>query len=210
MYVRTYHHELDPQVVLQFLKEHPFAVLVSASERFPQASHIPIEVLEDASGGLKLMGHVSNSNPQLAWIRSFPDVLVIFQGPNTYVSASWYPVPEVASTWNYLAVHVCGKLTVVDSNSTLAHLRRITDRYEKKMARPMSVDRMTEEYLSKNLQAITGFRIEAERVENTYKLSQNKDERTREQVIRELDKSGSPGASAIAAEMAARIPHLKK
>ncbi|HUX85050.1 MAG TPA: FMN-binding negative transcriptional regulator [Chitinophagaceae bacterium] len=212
MYVRPYHQETDPGVILDFIRQYPFATLVSQGAGYPQASHIPLELIEGPSGSLQLMGHLANANPQLITLRDFPTVLAIFLGPNSYISAGWYPVPEVASTWNYLAVHALGKITLVDPATTLEHLKRLTHRHEKNREKPMSVDRMGEEYLQKNLSAITGFRIEVEELENTYKLSQNKDAKTRLQIITELKQSGEPGALKIALEMARRttIPEPEK
>lgn len=204
MYIRSYHQESDPQVVLQFMRDQPFASLVSYSDPYPAASHIPIEVLGDQVEGLKLMGHIARANPQLSQLSAHPEVLVIFLGPSSYVSASWYPVPDVASTWNYIAVHAQGTLRLVDPETTLDHLRRLTHRHESGVAHPTAVDRMPKDYIRKNLQAIQGFEILVERLDNTYKLSQNKDEQTRSQVIEELSKSNDARSRQIAAEMARR------
>ncbi len=207
MYVRPYHQETDPGVILDFIRQNPFATLVSGSgSGYPQASHIPMELIGEPGGVLQLMGHLANANPQLASLRDFPSVLAIFLGPDSYISAGWYPVPEVASTWNYLAVHAQGRISIVDSSTTLEHLKRLTHRHEKGRKEPMSVDRMGEDYLQKNLSAITGFRIEVEKLENTYKLSQNQNAQTRRQVIAELEQSRDPGALQIAREMNRRTP----
>ncbi|HVB03633.1 MAG TPA: FMN-binding negative transcriptional regulator [Chitinophagaceae bacterium] len=204
MYIRSYHREPDPSVIRQFIQDHPFAVLVSCGGSYPAASHIPIEVLDQPEGGILLMGHIARANPQLEQISLHREVLVIFQGPQCYVSASWYLDPGVASTWNYLAVHASGKISLVDETATLAHLRRLTDRHESISEHPTSVDRMPEEYITKNLQAIAGFEIRVERLDNTWKLSQNKDQQTRDRIISELLKIPDPNARAIASEMSGR------
>ncbi len=109
---------------------HPFATLVTSSSHGIEANHIPLILTEEAKGEYLLRGHIARANPL-----GNSNVLVIFQGPNGYVSPKYYPTKKehgkVVPTWNYVAVHVRGELTFIDDDSwRLEMLDMLTQQYE--------------------------------------------------------------------------------
>ena len=101
-------------------------------------------------------------------------MLCIFNGPHAYISSSWYKEEEVP-TWDYIAVHVYGKLSVLDENATMGSLQRLVDRYEKDSANPMSLHDFSSKTL-RQVKGIIGFQIEINTIQAAYKLSQTRSE----------------------------------
>ena len=128
------------------------------------------------------------------------NVLVIFNGPHTYVSASWYENPAVASTWNYMAVHAKGKIRFTDDAGTYEAIKSITTKYEG-VESAAAFDRLPTEYVTKMLKAIVGFSIEVESIDNVFKLSQNHGETNRQNIATHLKHRGDAHSTAIAKEM---------
>jgi transcriptional regulator len=126
--------------------------------------------------------------------------MVIFQGPNTYVSSSWYDHENVPS-WNYIAVHVYGKAHIQSEEELIESLRQLTKKYEQDSVHPVSVDTMSEKFLHTELRGTIGFEITVERMEASYKLSQNRNEKNHTQIISELEKRGDKNSVSIANEM---------
>jgi transcriptional regulator len=128
-----------------------------------------------------------------------PGVLAIFSDAHSYVSASWYEQKQIASTWNYQAVHVTGNLRLLDEPALHAILTRLTQTFEK-AGSPSLVEQMDPGYVQQMMKAIVAFEIEVTAVEHIFKLSQNRDAHSYENIIarlRELD----PGAQKIAQVM---------
>lgn len=200
MYVPGYSRNQDMDEVKSFIRENSFGILVSNASGKLQATHIPLELSTREDGKDILTGHISKANRQ--W-KSFSDdnhVLVIFNGPHTYISSSWYDHENVP-TWNYIAVHVYGTVKIMEGEKLLQALKKLVDRYESKSANPVSVEKMSEKFLSRELKGIVGFEIEIEEIHPAYKLSQNRDEKNYVNIIGELEKRGDPHSLAIADEM---------
>jgi transcriptional regulator len=181
----------------EFIQANGFAILVSNVEGKPWATHLPLLLSCDKK---KLFGHVAKGNKQWKEWNADTEVLSIFQGPHAYISSSWYDHENV-STWNYLAVHVCGKLKIQTEQELLNSLKELTDKYEKQSEKPVSVDRMSPQFVKKEMLGIVGFEIEILTMEATYKLSQNRDAKNHEVIVNELEKRNDPGSTAIAMEM---------
>lgn len=204
MYKFSYFTEEDPEKILGFIRENSFAVITGFGIGYPVATHIPLEIETTESGKLLLKGHLmKNTDHHKAFI-SNDNVLVIFNGPHTYVSASWYENPQVASTWNYMAVHAKGKIAFTDEAGTLAAIRSLTTKYEGTES-AASFDRIPTDYVAKMLKAIVGFSIEVESIDNVFKLSQNHGQANRERITTHLEEQGDSQATAIAREMDKRL-----
>lgn len=132
------------------------------------------------------------------------NVLVIFNGPHTQVSASWYTNPAMGSTWDYMVVHAKGKIKFKDEKGTYEAVKAITNKYEG-LERSSSFDKLPQEYIDKMVKAIVGFSIEVESLENTFKLSQNRDNESKQNIIEELYKKGDDNSKAIAKEILSRL-----
>lgn len=196
----------DPAEVRRTLHEHGFALLVTAAEGAPMASHLPF--LFDAGRGPKgaLLCHMAKANPQ--W-KDFPaleatgrEALVVFQGPHGYVSPSWYAAGPAVPTWNYLAVHAYGTLRIIDDPAEIkAHQARLVDTHEAGFAVPWSMAGQSEKYIARMLRGIVAFEIPISRLEAKAKLNQNKSDADRQGVIAALEASGRPGDLELAAIM---------
>ena len=111
-------------------------------------------------------------------------VLAVFQGPDAYISPSWYPTKaetgRVVPTWNYLAVHAEGSARVIQDSTWLKHhLRQLTDQHESGMDNPWSVDDAPADFTEQLVQAIVGIEIKIESLTGKLKASQNQPERNR-------------------------------
>jgi transcriptional regulator len=190
MYKMPHFTEKDPAKVIAFMKDNSFAVITGFGGQYPVATHIPLEIVVADDGKISFAGHLmKNTDHHKAFVKN-DNVLVIFNGPHTYVSASWYSNPQTASTWNYMTVHAKGKLSFTDEEGTYNAIKSITNKYEGTET-VAAFNTMPKEYVQKMLTAIVGFTIETESVENVFKLSQNKSTKEQINIIDQLKKLNS-------------------
>ncbi|SKC78088.1 FMN-binding negative transcriptional regulator [Ohtaekwangia koreensis] len=182
--------------IKEFVRHNGFGILVSQKEGAMLATHIPLELSED---GTKLSGHISRGNPQ--W-KSFTtdDVLVIFNGPHTYISSSWYNHANVP-TWNYIAVHAYGKINIIEDEELFNSLANLMNKYEKNSQHPVTVEKLTPEYIKRAMQGVVGFEVTITKLEATYKLSQNRDHESYNSIVHELEKRKDENSEQIAQAM---------
>jgi transcriptional regulator len=214
MYIPTQHRVTDRQELIQFIRSHSFATLITSgtdSETPPEATHLPLLLIEDGDipdghhGSLRLTGHFARANPHWKQVTSQP-VRAIFHGPHAYISAAWYGEKNVVPTWNYVAVHVIGRLTYIEDP---VELRELLDRmvhvYEHRRTEPWATDTVTPEYLSSMMNAIAGFSIEVLEIEGKWKLNQHHSEDRKVRTIASLRERGTPDDLAIADLMEASL-----
>ena len=118
------------------------------------------------------------------------EVLLIFNGPHAYVSSSWYDHENVP-TWNYIAVHVYGKLKLINNDELLHSLNLLVDKYEANMNNPVRIQDFSDKTM-KQLKGIIGFKVSITEIQAAYKLSQNRNERDHQEIIDQLKKSNNP------------------
>ncbi len=201
MYIPKHFKEEDKTEIEKLIREFGFATLVSIKDNLPWATHIPLELITDETGNWFLHGHVARANPQWKNFETMSDVLAIFMGPHAYVSPSWYNHRNVP-TWNYKAVHVYGKATLVEGEKLEAMLRNLMKRYEEAHAeKPQGYDEIPANVLEKDLRGVVGFEIKVERIEASSKLSQNRDAESHQSVMDNLKKMDAYDAKRIAQEM---------
>ena len=201
MYIPKHFKEEDKTEIEKLIREFGFATLVSVKDNLLCATHIPLELVTDETGNWFLHGHVARANPQWKNFETMNDVLAIFMGPHTYVSPSWYNHRNVP-TWNYKAVHVYGKASLVEGEKLEAMLRNLMKRYEDAHAeKPQGYDEIPANVLEKDLRGVVGFEIKVERVEASSKLSQNRDAESHQSVMDNLKKMDAYDAKRIAEEM---------
>lgn len=207
MYNLPYFKEKDINIVKQFMQKNPFVLLIGCNENNqPVATQVPL-LIDDRDGKMFLLGHVQRkTDHQLAFEKN-PHVLAVFTGPHTYVSASWYSNQQTASTWNYMTVQAKGRLQFLDDDSLLAVLKRTTALFENNDHSPALVEKMTQEYVAKMMKAIIAFEIEVTHLDNVFKLSQNRDKESYNNIIPQLKQQGGEAAS-IASEMENRSSQL--
>lgn len=198
MYNFSYFKEKDQQTILDFIEENPFAFMTGSFLSGKQvATQIPI-LLEERNGDLFLQGHIMrNTDHHKAFIEN-PNGLLVFSGPNCYVSASWYSNPQIGSTWNYMSVHVEGKINFMTDDELISFMRKLTLKFEKGNTQSQTFyDNLPDHFLSKMMPAIVGFEMKADNLENVFKLSQNRDEASYINIISKLQEIG--GNSALIA-----------
>jgi transcriptional regulator len=203
MYNIPYFKATDEHEVIQFMHAHPFIILCGADvQGQPVATHIPV-LVEQRDGGLFLLAHVMRKQDHTLAFEHNQQVLAIFNGPHTYVSASWYENPRMASTWNYQAVHVKGVLKFLKDEELRRVLTRLTEKFENNPNSPALVQHMDEAYVHKMMEAIVAFEIEVTSVNHVFKLSQNRDAKSFHNIVDHLAQQDQD-ARAIADEMRLR------
>ena len=177
MYNPPHFREERPDVLHRAIREHPFATLVTEGPGGIEANHLPF--LLDAERGV-LRGHVARANPVWKDARTTREALVIFLGPDAYVTPYWYATKaatgKVVPTWNYLTVHARGTLEFFDDAERLrALVTELTETHEAGRASPWAVSDAPSGYIDTMLRAIVGVELTITALEGKYKLSQNRD-----------------------------------
>ncbi|MCL6452177.1 MAG: FMN-binding negative transcriptional regulator [Alicyclobacillus sp.] len=203
MYVPKSFKMNDLNEITKFLHTHRFGILVSTADGQPLATHLPF--LYDTERNV-LLAHMAKANPQWRNLEG-QTVLVVFSGPHAYISPSWYKVSASMPTWNYVAVHLYGKCTVIDSEEELAGLLEKTVLfYEPDSELPSKAD---EPFYRNMMKAIVGFRIDITSVQGAAKLSQNKSVEIQQRIIANLRESADTGAQDVAQFMQERVNAMK-
>lgn len=208
MYNFSYFKEKDKEVIKAFIEDNPFAFLTGSYLSGAQvATQVPI-LLEERDGELYLKGHIMRNTDHHKALVENPNALAVFTGPSTYVSASWYSNPQIGSTWNYMSVHISGQVNFMTSHELVQFMRELTLKFEKGNIDSLTIyDNLPDSFLSKMMPAIVGFEIKAEKIDNVFKLSQNRDEKSYVNIISKLDEQGGNSA-LIALEMKKRKSEL--
>ena len=203
MFVPAHFEETRLAVLHELVRNHPLATLVTLDQDGLNANHIPMELDPEPSPLGTLRGHVSRANPM--WRNFSADVgtLVIFQGPETYITPSWYQTKQesgkVVPTWNYAVVHAYGPLRIVDDTVWLRTLvERLTDRHEAQRAKPWEVADAPEDYIKGQLGGIVGIEIPIARLIGKWKVSQNRPDADRKGVVQGLQELGKSDGGCMA------------
>lgn len=204
MYTLPFFKEKDAALVLEFIHQHPFAFLVGCDDaRRPVATQIPV-FIEERGEKLFLSGHLMRNTDHHKAFEQHPQVLCVFTGAHSYVSATWYPNPHQASTWNYMSVHARGSIRFLGEESLIEVLKKTSLHFERGNKEAATVyDNLAEDYRSRLLKAIVAFEVEVESLDHVFKLSQNKDNETYDSIVQHLSKEGGE-AAAVAEEMKKR------
>lgn len=195
MYIPHSYKNENLNEVKAFLKNNSFGILVNQVEGKPWATHIPLELDVDEHGNDVLVGHLAKANPQWKSFNDNDTVLCIFNGPHSYISSSWYKEEEVP-TWNYIAVHVYGKIRILKEEEVLASMYKLVDKYETNSKHPLSLDYLSEKTMQQ-IKGVIGFRIIIDNVQAAYKLSQGR-KHDHPKIIEELNATKNPNSEAIA------------
>ncbi len=188
MYNIPYFKAKNEKEVIDFMHHHPFITLtgVDANSQ-PVATHIPV-LIEEHEEKLFLIGHMKKQTDHYKAFIQNSNVLAIFSGYHSYVSASWYKDQKQASTWNYLAVHAKGKLKFLNNAALLNILQRTTAHFENNASSPSLVEHLSSDYVNKLMKAIIAFEIEITEIGHIFKMSQNRDRESYANIITELSK----------------------
>lgn len=203
MYTPKLYREEDRIRILEFLQQNEFATVVAYDGERPVAGHLLVEVVEE-DGQLYVNSHMSRANPLWKTFERNSEILVIFLGPHTYISPTWYNHVNVP-TWNYQAVHLYGKPRLVtDDDETYRLLARLIDRHEK--SGHYRMETLPREFVEKEIRGVMAFQVEVTRIEANYKLSQNRDDEDYRNIITNLEQRGDEMSSGVAEAMKKQRP----
>ena len=204
MYDLPYFKEQDESVVKEFIDQHPFAFLTGCDdENKPVATQVPV-FIEEENGKKILRGHIMKNTDHHQALAKNPNVLVVFTGAHTYVSATWYSNPNQASTWNYMSVHAKGLIKFLGEEALISVLKKTSMHFENNNNKSTTIfDNLPKEYKEPLLKAIVAFEIEVTDMQNVFKLSQHRDKKSYENIIEKLKVQGGD-AGIIADEMEKR------
>jgi transcriptional regulator len=203
MYLPKHFEETRVETLHELIRAHPLGALVTLTAGGLDANHIPFEVDPDPAPFGTLRGHVARANPVWRELTPGVEALVLFQGPERYISPSWYPSKQetarVVPTWNYVVVHAHGPLRVIDDREWLrAFVTRLTNRHEGGRRDPWQVTDAPADFIDKQLGAIVGIEVPITRLAGKWKVSQNRPPQDQDGVVDGLSQQGHPAASAMA------------
>lgn len=204
MYIPNLYKNENQAEIEQFLHENGFAILVNQTNGKLWATHIPLILGTNSNGKQILIGHISKLNPQAESFKQNDEVLAIFSGSHSYISSSWYDHENV-STWNYLAVHVYGKVQLHSYEESIEGLKKLVNKYEAKSEKPIRIEDLSEKTM-REARGIVSFEIEITSIEAQKKLSQNRDDKNYQNIISELEKTNENQAIEIAKAMKKNRP----
>lgn len=208
MYDLPYHKEKNEHIIKEFIAKYPFAFITGCdSENKPVATQIPV-FIEEKDGKKILRGHImKNTDHHKAFLHN-ENVLVVFTGHHTYVSGTLYSNPYTASTWNYMSVHVNGIIKFLDDAALIDVLRMTTLHFENHNLQSSTIyDNLPADYTKKLIKAIAAFEIEIKKIDTVFKLSQDRDSKSYDNIVKYLKQQDENG-QVIAGEMEKRTKEL--
>ena len=201
MYLPKHFEESRAEVLHELIRTHPLGLLVTLADAGLQANPVPFMLDADPAGGPGVLrAHVARANPLWRETRSDVEVLVVFQGPQAYVSPSWYPSKaehgKVVPTWNYVMVQARGTLRAIDDPAWVrAFVTRLTTRHEAVQAKPWAVADAPPDYIEATARAIVGLEITLSALVGKWKVSQNRSAADRAGVASGLRATGREEAA---------------
>ncbi|MDF3013242.1 MAG: negative transcriptional regulator [Cellvibrio sp.] len=202
MYIPKHFEEPNTEILHDFIRCNPFAVLVTKTEAGLNADHLPIYLNTENMERICVQGHIATANPLWGNIAGDQEALLIFQGSNSYVTPSWLPSKKingkVVPTWNYTAVHVKGVINFIHEPSwKMTLLNNLTAHQERKFEQPWLVSDAPKDFIEKILPAIVGFEIVIKEIFGKFKLSQNQSLENRVGIVKGLEEQGHEMAEQI-------------
>lgn len=203
MYTPSQFAETRLEVLHSLMRRKPLATLVTLTPEGLVANSIPLYLRVDGSPWGTLAGHVARGNPLWRDTDTATQVLAIFQGPDAYISPSWYATKQehgkVVPTWNYAVVQARGPLRVIDEPAWIrAQLLDLTHQQEAAFAQPWTVDDAPRDYTDKLLAALVGIEIPISQLTGKWKVSQNQPPANQVGVVQGLLDGGGDEAGAMA------------
>ncbi|AWZ01522.1 protease synthase and sporulation protein PAI 2 [Rhodobiaceae bacterium] len=187
MYVPEFFSPSDDQALVELVRSHPFGTIVTDDL---QASHIPF-LLQDGEDGLVLHGHVAKANPHWQAFDGESAALVMFQGPNGYISPSWGDCSKLVPTWNYMVVHARGAPTLVEARADkIRLLHQMTEVHEAGQPAPWVIGDLDAQKLEQLLAALVVFQMPVTSLEGKWKLSQNREAADKAAFIKAVEVRG--------------------
>ena len=190
MYNYPHYKEQDKEKIISFMKGHPFITLIGSDKNGRiEATQIPV-LVEEKDGKLFIYGHIAKKSDHHYAFEENPNVLALFTGPHTYVSGTWYSGnPQQASTWNYISIHARGQIKFLDETFLIELLKKLSLHFENNNTKSSTIyDNLPPDYKQKLIKAILAFELEVTEMDNVHKLSQNRDEKSYDNIVQQLKK----------------------
>ncbi len=202
MYIPKYFKITNVDEIWDFVQKNSFGTIVTTQQGKPIATHLPLG-LNKKGDDYYITGHLAYGNPQWRTFEMCEDVLVMFQGPHAYISSSWYG-HEAVPTWNYQAVHMYGRASILEKDELIEELTTMLHKYEKHRENPVLWDKLSPDLLENQLKGIVGFKIKVGEIQAAYKLSQNRNETDYRNIIDKLQNEENPNSKQLAELMEKR------
>ncbi|OUS04147.1 negative transcriptional regulator [Rhodobacterales bacterium 52_120_T64] len=185
---------------LEFAKQRGFGILSINGEDGPIAAHVPFIISPD---GTYIEAHVMRSNPIARALKTPQSALLAVSGPDGYISPDWYGVEGQVPTWNYLAVHIRGQLTLLPQDDLRGVIERLSDEFEARLApKPIwKTDKVPADALDKMMRMIVPIRLDITSIDSTRKLGQNKPDTARARAADGLETSNAGSELSALAQM---------
>jgi transcriptional regulator len=212
MYVPKHFEEPDVKVLHALIRSHPLGAWVTQADGGLVVNHIPFLVDSVRGDHGTLIGHVARANPIWKSFSKEMASVVIFQGPQTYITPSWYPTKhahgKAVPTWNYAVVHVHGlPRAIEDRDWLLRHVTELSDLHESESAVPWSVSDAPPDYINTMLKAIVGIELPISTVVGKWKTSQNRPLPDKLGTIAGLYERGDGNSQQMAALVQRHVVH---
>ncbi|KKB39006.1 FMN-binding negative transcriptional regulator [Bacillus thermotolerans] len=197
MYIPKHFQLNDEEMINEFIEQYSFATLFSQHNGEPYATHLPLTFNKDEHA---LYGHFARPNEQWRDTGN-QQVLAVFHGPHCYISPSWYETPVAVPTWNYVSVHVYGRLERIEDQEIIVNsLHEMVNKYEKANS-SYQLNEVDAKFMEGMTKAIVAFKINITKIEAKAKLSQNHPVERQELVIQQLESSSEQNDLQIASLM---------
>jgi transcriptional regulator len=211
LYLPAHFNETRTDVMRALMRAHPLSTLVTQRDSGLVANHLPVQTLDEPGPLGCVRGHVARANPLWREYRADSQALAIFQGPQVYISPSFYPskakTGEVVPTWNYVVVHASGTLRFIEDRDWLrGFVAGLTATHEAPRSVPWKIDDAPAPYIDKMLSLIVGFEFSITALSGKWKVSQNRPQADRAGVIGNLRSADDADSNEIAEMLAAADP----
>jgi transcriptional regulator len=207
LYLPAHFNETRTAVLRALMRAQPLVTLVTTGGSGLLANHIPVQTLDEPAPLGSIRGHIARANPLWREYRSGTQALAIFQGPQVYISPSFYPskakTGEVVPTWDYAVVHASGTLRFIEDAQWLrSFVSGLTATHESPRPQPWKIDDAPAAYIDKMLKLIVGFEFSIVSLTGKWKVSQNRPQADRQGVIDKLQAADDADSHEIAAMLA--------
>jgi transcriptional regulator len=193
---RPNHFQLNEHLAqLEFINQNGFGSLITCFNGKIQVNQLPF-ILDQS--GKYLMAHCAKANLHWQQLEQATDLRVCFDGPNAYISPSWYSDPKKnVPTWNFVSLQVRGKAALMNQSELIELLDQLSQKHEAQFESPWTIDKLSEEQLQRMSKAIVGFKISIDEIEGKAKLSQNKSKEEKQNLMNGLSEQKDPGSQQI-------------
>lgn len=197
MYIPKHFQITNEEMIYDFIEKYSFATLFSQHNGEPYATHLPLTLNKGESA---LYGHFARPNGQWKDIKN-QQVLVVFQGPHCYISPSWYETMKAVPTWNYVSIHLYGRMEIVEDPKVIFDsLNDMVKKYESSDS-PYHLSDVDPSFIEGMRKGIVAFRINISKMEAKAKLSQNHPVERQELIIKHLENTSNQDNLQVASLM---------